>query len=134
MTDLDLSLEQAEGGVPWPAPGADSTRLVRTAYALRRQPIGELDAEGLRLLISQGVGLEVLVPRAVTLLREEPLTEGDYYPGDLLGAVLEVPADFWARHGELASQVERTARSVPQEALSPPLPDRIASFRRALGH
>ncbi|MGW2346711.1 contact-dependent growth inhibition system immunity protein [Streptomyces sp. NPDC001661] len=59
MTDLALSLEQAEGGAPWPAPDDDSTRLVRTAHALRRRPIGELDAEGVRLLISHGIGLEV---------------------------------------------------------------------------
>lgn len=36
--------------------------LVRTAHALRREPIGALDAEGLRLLISQDIGLDVLVP------------------------------------------------------------------------
>ncbi|MFJ9130428.1 contact-dependent growth inhibition system immunity protein [Streptomyces sp. NPDC102340] len=117
---------------PWPAPSDDDTRLVRTAHALRREPIGALDAEGLRLLISQDIGLDMLVPPAVTLLREDPLAEGDHYPGDLLGAVLEVPVDFWTRHRDLAAEVEQIAASVPPEDLFTPLPERIALFRTAV--
>jgi CDI immunity proteins len=127
MSQLELSLEQIEGDV-WPAPSDDDSRLVRTAHALRREPIGTLDAEGLRLLISQNIGLEVLVPRAMTFLHEDPLIEGDYYPGDLLGSVLAVPADFWSRHQNLADEVQRIAASVPEEDLLPPLPERIALF------
>jgi hypothetical protein len=104
---------------------------VRTAHALRRKPIGTLDAEALRLLISQNIGVEVLVPRAMTFLREDPLTEGDYYPGDLLGAVLAVSTDFWSRHRDLADEVEHIAASVPEEDLPPPLPERIAFFHAA---
>ncbi|WP_425826712.1 contact-dependent growth inhibition system immunity protein [Streptomyces fractus] len=131
MTHLELSLEQIEGA-PWPAPSDDDSRMVRTAHALRQEPIGALDAESLRLLISQDIGLEVLVPRAVTLLREAPLAEGDYYPGDLLGSVLEVPVDFWARHEDMATEVARIAASVPPEDLFAPLPERIARFRAAV--
>ena len=131
MSQLELSLEQIEGDV-WPTPGEDDSTLVRTAHALRREPIGTLDAEGLRLLISQNIGLDVLVPRAMTFLNEDPLAEGDYYPGDLLGAVLALPADFWSGHRDLVAEVERIAASVPDEDLLPPLPERIASFHAAV--
>ncbi|MFE9968649.1 contact-dependent growth inhibition system immunity protein [Streptomyces sp. NPDC005525] len=39
----------------WPAPSADDTRLVVTAHALRRRPIGELIVEDMRLLIGQDI-------------------------------------------------------------------------------
>lgn len=131
MSQLELSLEQIEGDV-WPAPSDGDSKLVRTAYALRREPVGALDAEGLRLLISQNIGLEVLVPRAMTFLHEDPLAEGDYYPGDLLCAVLAVSGDFWARHRDLVDEVERIAASVPEEDLLPPLPERIDLFHAAV--
>ncbi|MBB2945777.1 hypothetical protein FB565_005535 [Actinoplanes lutulentus] len=56
MEEKALSLEQVEGA-NWGEPPADSTRLVASVHALRRRPIAELGAEGLRLLISQRVGL-----------------------------------------------------------------------------
>ncbi|MFE7312677.1 contact-dependent growth inhibition system immunity protein [Streptomyces sp. NPDC057555] len=126
-------MEQIEGNF-WPAPGDDATRLVRTAHALRREPIGSLGPEGLRLLISQDIGLDVLVPRAITLLHQDPLAEGDYYPGDLLGAVLEVPSEYWARHQDLAEEVDGIAGTVPEEDLLHPLPERIALFRSGVKH
>jgi hypothetical protein len=39
-----------------------------------------------------------LVPLAVARLDREPLAEGDFYPGDLLAAVLRVPAEYWTAH------------------------------------
>jgi hypothetical protein len=32
---------------------------------------------------------------ALAVLREDPLAEGNYYPGDLLHAVLRLPDDAW---------------------------------------
>jgi hypothetical protein len=88
------SLEQIDGK-PWGDPPAHATRLVAAVHRLRQVPIGRLDTEGLRLLIGQHEGLEVLVPLAVERLEADPLAEGDYYPGDLLAAVLAVPTDYW---------------------------------------
>ncbi len=107
---MSLSLEQLEGQ-SWDAPPAEATRLVRTAHALRRKPIGDLSAEDLRLLLLQQVSVELLVPLALDLLERDPLAEGDCYPGDLLVALLKVPPAHWRRHpGELhraTSVVER---------------------------
>jgi hypothetical protein len=90
----EQSLEQIDGK-PWGDPPADATRLVAAVHRLRQVPIRSLDAEGLRLLIGQHQSLDALVPLAIERLEVDPLAEGDYYPGDLLAAVLAVPADHW---------------------------------------
>jgi hypothetical protein len=95
------TLEQIEDHA-WGAPPADATRLIKTVYALRHKPVGLMNAEDLRVLVLQQVSLDVLVPVALTHLARNPLAEGDFYPGDLLAAVLKVPATFWREHpGEL---------------------------------
>src|SRR5947209_14425970 len=89
-----LTLEQIDGQV-WGNPPADASRLVQTVHALRHKPVRQLGAEELRVLVSQQVSPDVLVPRALDLLEQNPLAEGDYYPGDLLVATLKLPADLW---------------------------------------
>ncbi|MEH0510608.1 MULTISPECIES: contact-dependent growth inhibition system immunity protein [unclassified Streptomyces] len=79
----DCSLDELERA-RWPAPLADETRLVTTAHALRRRPIGELTVEDMRLLVGQDIGLPYLLPLALDVLRENPMAEGDMYEGDLL--------------------------------------------------
>ncbi|MET8138434.1 contact-dependent growth inhibition system immunity protein [Streptomyces sp. NPDC005251] len=69
------SLEELERD-RWSAPSADDTRLVATALALRRRPIGELTVEDMRLLIRQDIGLSHLLPLALEVLRENPMAEG----------------------------------------------------------
>ncbi|MEU4693895.1 contact-dependent growth inhibition system immunity protein [Actinoplanes sp. NPDC023714] len=104
MTDVrEQSLEEVEGDA-WGDPPADATTLVATVYQLRRKPIGSLEVEDLRVLLGQREGVPVLVPRALDILERDPLAEGDYYPGDLLNAVLNrVPGEYWAAHpGESA--------------------------------
>jgi hypothetical protein len=70
-------------------PAADyDSRLVTRAHDLRRKPIGDFTAEDLRIMIGQQVALAHLVPRALDALELNPLAQGDFYPGDLLQAVL----------------------------------------------
>ncbi len=104
MTDVrEQSLEEVEGDAWGDAP-ADATKLIATVHELRRKPIVMLEIEDLRVLLGQRVGVPVLVPRALDILEHDPLAEGDYYPGDLLTAVLRrVPEEYWAAHpGESA--------------------------------
>ncbi|MEW2490669.1 contact-dependent growth inhibition system immunity protein [Streptomyces sp. NPDC048411] len=68
----DRSLEELEDDRR-PAPSADATRLVATAHALRRKPIGELTVEGMRLLIRQNEGLLYLLPPALEVPRRDPM-------------------------------------------------------------
>lgn len=112
MTDLPgqgaLSLEQIEHD-SWGDPPTDATRLIRTAYELHRKPVGALTTEDLRLLIGQQIGVEVLVPYALALLADDPLADGDMYPGDLLVAVLRLPPEYWAAHRGQAAELRRIA-------------------------
>jgi CDI immunity proteins len=97
------SLEDLEGE-RWGEPPYDSY-LVRTCHRLRRKPVDELTNEDLRFLIGQGIGLPHLLDRAVALLEINPLVEGDYYPGDLLAAVLRFGESFLAERSELFRRV-----------------------------
>ena len=82
----------------WGPPPPEASSLVRRTHALRSVPIAQLGIGDLRLLIAQGVARATLVPIALGMLRVEPLLEGDYYPGDLLFAVMRVPDAYWAAH------------------------------------
>jgi hypothetical protein len=95
--DESLTLEQIEDH-HWGNPPADATRLIKTVYELRHKPIGVMDVEDLRVLLLQQEGIEVLVPIALTHLEQNPLAEGDFYPGDLLTSVLKVPQAYWQQH------------------------------------
>lgn len=106
-----LSLEQIEQDAWGDAP-AGASNLVRRAHELRRKPVALLTAEDLRLLIGQKIGVDVLVPRALALLADDPLVEGDFYPGDLLVAVMRLPASYWQEHGDQAETLRKIAESV----------------------
>lgn len=81
---LTQSLEQIEGAV-WPMPCCASY-IETTCAALRKKPIGQFTTEDLRIMIAQDIGVEVLKPLVLEVLRDDPMAEGDYYPGDLLDA------------------------------------------------
>jgi hypothetical protein len=107
--DKSRSLEQIEDDY-WGDPPADATKLISTAYALHKQPIGTLDVEGLRLLISQQIGLDTLVPLALDHVELDPLAEGDFYPGDLLDALIRrVPEPYWQAHEDQRARVRAVA-------------------------
>ncbi|WP_336518008.1 contact-dependent growth inhibition system immunity protein [Pollutibacter soli] len=78
----------------WGEPGYDSN-LVITCHKLRKKPLDEFSIGDLRIMIGQNIGLKFLIPIAIDELRKNILAEGDFYPGDLLQAVLHSEADFW---------------------------------------
>ncbi|MFI6040585.1 contact-dependent growth inhibition system immunity protein [Nocardia sp. NPDC051321] len=107
----NLSVEQIEE-TSWPDPPADATRLIKTVHALRRKPIRELTPEDLRVLIRQHEGIQALLPRALDLLTQDPLTEGDYYPGDLLVAILEIPSNNWSKNSPPAASIAEILQKI----------------------
>ncbi|MEV6448449.1 contact-dependent growth inhibition system immunity protein [Amycolatopsis sp. NPDC051716] len=109
--DGTQTLEQLEGN-PWGDPPADASRLITTVHGLRRKPVGQLDAEDLRVLLSQQVGIDALVPYALDVLDDNPLAEGDFYPGDLLKAVLELPAQYWQQHPDHEKRITQVVSVV----------------------
>ncbi len=80
-----------------PLPG-NATGLMRDVDRLCRSvALRDLGPDDLRLLIGQGIALPWLMPLALVALEVDPMLEADYYPGDLLVAVLRVPSSFWTR-------------------------------------
>ncbi|MBD0675166.1 hypothetical protein BU198_31820 [Streptomyces sp. CBMA156] len=121
----DRSLEELERE-RWPAPSGDVTRLVATAHALRRKPIGELTVEELRLLIRQDVGLTHVLPVALEVLQDDPMAEGDMYEGDLLAAVLTRRPAAWSESPELGCELRLIVSELGD--LSPSLRRDVARF------
>lgn len=91
-----VSTVEAIEGRAWPDPGPDATYLVRRCNELRRKPVAEFTVEDLRIMLGQQIGTAVLLPRALGILLTDPLAEGDFFPGDLLGAVLRLPDPAWS--------------------------------------
>jgi hypothetical protein len=102
--NLSRTLEQLEGQV-WPAPDID-THLVLECHRLRKVPLNQFSVENLRIMIGQQVGLEHLLTIALEKLQVDPWLEGDYYPGDLLHAVVRVELEFWVRNEELRGRLD----------------------------
>ena len=92
-----MTLDEFEG-TTWGDPPEVATYVKHTCYELRRTPLGQFEAEDLRIMIGQQIGLELLVPMALGALIQQPLIEADMYPGDLLRAVLALPDSFWHSH------------------------------------
>ena len=95
-TVLTRTLEELEGE-RWPEPDSAATGLVRDVHRLRTVPIGDFSDGDLRLLLGQRIGTEWLVPMALERLRDSPLA-GEWYPGDVLNAVLGVGNAYWDAH------------------------------------
>ncbi|MFD2473016.1 contact-dependent growth inhibition system immunity protein [Amycolatopsis silviterrae] len=125
-----LSLQQIENS-DWGDPPAGATRLIETVHRLRRKPLAQLTAEDVRLLLGQRVGVQFLVPRALAMLEEDPLCEGDLYPGDLLASTLRVPPAHWRTNHDhldrIIAAIDTTAED--SDLLRTP----IAAFREQLG-
>ncbi|MFE1801503.1 contact-dependent growth inhibition system immunity protein [Streptomyces sp. NPDC059517] len=124
--NCERSLEELERD-RWPAPPADASRLVSTAHALRRIPIGKLAVEDMRLSIGQDIGLPYLLPLALKVLRDNPMAEGDMYEGDLLSAVLTRSPAIWAEFPELGRELRAIV-----SALTDPPPDLQRKVERFL--
>lgn len=104
--EREQTLTQLEND-DWGPPSVQS-HLVTECHRLRKKPLQEFSIEDLRIMIGQGIGLKYLVPNAIERLTEEPLLEGDYYPGDLLNAVLRVEKSYWQSHPDQRRRVAET--------------------------
>jgi hypothetical protein len=96
---MDKTLRQLEGKANELAPEG-SSYLVKTVFELFDKKIEEFEIEDLRIMISQGEGLNHLVPLAIIKLEENIFAEGDYYPGDLLKSILSIKQEYWKENPE----------------------------------
>ncbi|MGW0249157.1 contact-dependent growth inhibition system immunity protein [Nocardia goodfellowii] len=107
--EFPQTVQDVEGDV-WPAAAPEDTYLVRTVHRMRQVPIGKLDIEGLRIMLSQNVGTTAILPRALDQLEANPLAAGHFYPGDLLWAVLRLPEERWSDSAEVLAKVRGIAQ------------------------
>ncbi|QKJ28824.1 hypothetical protein HQ865_03300 [Mucilaginibacter mali] len=104
-------LENSDYGDPETAP----TPLVKRCLEYVRIPVGNLDIEQLRLLIGQQIGLPYLIVQALTHLEKDILSEGDFYPGDLLKSIISVDVLFWKAHSDLYRQLKTLIKKNKQK-------------------
>ena len=82
------------------------SHLVTECHRLHRVQLRSLTPENLRMLIGQNIGLEFLMPLALQHLQKDPLAQGDFYPGDLLCAVLRVNPEFWKKNTTIFEEIK----------------------------
>jgi contact-dependent growth inhibition (CDI) system CdiI-like immunity protein len=83
----------------WPDDrGPFPTRMVETIALALQKPARDLDAQEVRLLVSQNLALEYSAPLALQLLKAGPMVSGGAYYGDLLNACLTLEPGFWAQN------------------------------------
>jgi CDI immunity proteins len=111
MVDERRTLEQLDGQ-DWGDPSTAPTGMIARCLRLRRTPLKALTNGDLRLLVSQKIGLKVLVPRALQCLSDDPLMEAEYYPGDLLSALLRVDKKYWSDNPSELEQLGLITRSI----------------------
>jgi hypothetical protein len=119
----------------WPEPTFRSY-LVTTCHRLQKKSICCFTVEDLRIMIGQDIGLRYLMPIAIERLEEDPLAEGDFYPGDLFANVLRVRPDFWVVNPDMVPVIESILarlHPIPDE-LEPAVAEFRANSSRGSGH
>lgn len=110
---LQKTLQEIDGQ-DWGEPTYPSY-LVINCHRLRHVPLKDFTVEDLRLMIGQKIGLPYLVPLALDVLHDDPLAQGDMYPGDLLTNVLRLPDEFWSLNSEWRQQLEKIIAQLETE-------------------
>jgi hypothetical protein len=103
--DRSKSLQEIEQQ-DWGEPTYNSYLVIR-CHRLRRKPLNQFTPGDLRIMIGQQISLPILIPLAVECLEQEPLVQGDYFPGDLLSVMLKIDERFWATHPDSLQRVRR---------------------------
>jgi hypothetical protein len=114
------------------------TSLVKRARTLLETPIADLGAADVGFLLRQKIGVEILLDRALDLLEVDPLVETEYYPGDLLCAVLRLPPQHFAvddaRGARVAAIADKGCAAAVTAPERPHISEQIrAEIKRAVG-
>lgn len=98
------SLQELEG-VDWGEPATAETPMIGRVLSLRRKRLKDLTNGEVRLAVGQKVGLPIILEVAIARLRADPLLEADYYPGDLLAALVQIDEDAWGSRTALRAEL-----------------------------
>jgi hypothetical protein len=100
-----------ERSKPHSTPSSGS-HVTSELHRLGDLPVAELTIEDLRLLAAQETRLDEVVPVALARLQPQPLAHGDFYPGDLLVALLRLSSQFWEGRRDWRRRLDDIARPV----------------------
>lgn len=92
---LEKSLESLEKSTWSPLDPDEGSHLIKTCHQLRKKQLKDFNTEDLRIMIGQDIGLKFLIPLAIQTLKDNILSEGDLYEGDLLKSVLTSDVNYW---------------------------------------
>ena len=129
------SLEEMENDF-WGIPAFDSPIIVE-CYRLRKIPVSHLKPKDIRLLISQEIGLPILVPISLDLLEDNPLIIFEDFRGDLLKTLCHVKQTYWNQNQEQYVQYRFIAAKALEDLLSSEYVDQadyslVQELRRSL--
>lgn len=99
-------------------PANYSSHVVRECHRLRRVVLEHMTPGDLRIQIGQKLSLRWLVPMALDVVEGDPLCFADFYAGDLLKVLLELPESYWDAHLDLEARlvgVLGTIEETPEE-------------------
>ena len=94
MSNEGRTLEELNGE-HWGAPETAPTPMVERCLRLRQMKLEELCDGDVRLLVSQKIGVRHVIPKAFKLLAADAVLETDYFPGDLLCALMKTDRACW---------------------------------------
>lgn len=69
---------------------------------LMQVAVKDLSKEQIRFLLSQDIGTIFLLDKTLQILEGDILADGDFYPGDLLSALVNIDRSYWQSKPELA--------------------------------
>lgn len=78
----------------------NSDRLTIELDRISKKKLCQYTPSDIYLAVSQEKGLQYTLPMAVPLLSDDLFIECEFYPGDLLKAVLSVPTTYYQHHTE----------------------------------
>jgi hypothetical protein len=114
MEDEYRTLEELDDQ-NWGEPETAPAPMVARCLRLRRAPLHSLSQGDLRLLISQKIGLKYILPKAMKSISENALLEAEYYPGDLLCALLQIDTDYWSQQRAELKWLMSVAQSIANQ-------------------
>lgn len=76
----------------------EASSIQRRIVKLYNTIIDDFSLGDIRFMIGQEIGLDYLVNIGLEHLKEDIFLETEYYEGDLLSIILQLPSDFWETH------------------------------------
>ncbi len=126
---MQYTLEQLEGELSNPC--HLQSGLIERCVQARKKKIKDLSLEDIRTLLCQSVGLNYIVPLALSFLEDDPLCSGGLYKGDLLAALINIPDEFWRHNPDLNNRLVEIQILVKEihQTLSEEIFPKLASFK-----